>query len=245
MPAVARPATKRARSARSIAGSTSVAVVRSREQRGEIVRVGSEEGILEVDQPETPALHVDVPRHEVAVDEDPVVGLERRHERREAGEGGVALVRGERPTVPRLDPVLDEVLELPAREPAIEALPERRTATSGSRAPATCSATRTSTAAAEEPRRVRGRGARGGPEARVADVLDEEEPVGRGRVVVDRRDGEARAPRASARRRRRAARRPGGAVTNSSAPGPKRCSTPSSIATAVGGADAPARCRRT
>src|SRR6185369_10471087 len=89
-----------------------------------------------------------------------------------------------------LDPVLDEVLELPAREPAIEALPERRTGDVGMARAGDLQRDEDVDRGAEEARRVRGRGARGGPEARVADVLDEEEPVGRGRVVVDLRDGE-------------------------------------------------------
>src|SRR5204863_7035188 len=94
------------------------------EQGGQVVRVGSQERILEVDQVEPAVPQMEVPLHEVAMDEHGRVPLEGCRERVERGEKPRALVGREAPSVARLDAVLDEVLELPAREPPVEAAAE-------------------------------------------------------------------------------------------------------------------------
>ena len=89
--------------------------------------------------------------------------------------------------MPRLDPVLDEVLELPARQPAVEALPERVAA--GSRLPRAGDLQSDDEVdrGAEEGAHASRVGAGRGKERRVADVLEEEKRV---RPMVDARDGE-------------------------------------------------------
>src|SRR2546425_11074899 len=82
------------------------------------------ERILEVDQVEPPVPHVEVPGHEVAMDEHGRPLLEGPSERVQRGEQPRALVGREAASEARLDAVLDEVLELPAREPPLEAAPE-------------------------------------------------------------------------------------------------------------------------
>ena len=125
------------------------------------------------------------------MDEDRRSLLEGLGERRQRGEQPGALVGGEAPSVSRLDAVLEEVLELPARQPPVEAPAEGEARRVGMARAGDLERGQQLHGRREERARVRGLLTGRGPERRVAEVFQEEEGVGGRRVVMDERDGEA------------------------------------------------------
>ncbi len=117
--------------------------------------------------------------------------LEGPSERVQRGEQPRALVGREAASVARLDAVLDEVLELPAREPPVEAAAEGEARRVGMARAGDLKSRQQIHRRREERTHVGGARARRGPQRRVADVFQQEEGVARRRVAMDDRNREA------------------------------------------------------
>ena len=162
-----------------------------REELCKVEGVGRHQRVLEVDHAQASVADVEVPRHVVAMREGERPLDERLLQRRE-GLQQVCPLRGiEGGAVSRLDPVVEEVLQLGPRQGAVEAPAEGDAPRSGLARAGDLQAREQVDGLPEEELRARRIGVDGGPQRRAADILEEKQTVLARTVGIQRGHGEA------------------------------------------------------